>query len=62
MAERKEIGIGMLGYGWMGKTHVNAFKTISYMHWDVSNYLPKLKWLGAGPKKQALKLQNAWDL
>ena len=26
-----EIGIGMLGYAFMGKSHANAFKTIPYM-------------------------------
>jgi predicted dehydrogenase len=26
-----EIGIGMLGYGFMGKAHSNAFKTLPYM-------------------------------
>ena len=55
MAERKEIGIGMLGYGWMGKTHVNAFKTISYMHWDVSNYLPKLEMVGGRTEETGAK-------
>ena len=29
--ERPEIGIGMLGYAFMGKAHSNAFKTIPYM-------------------------------
>ena len=28
-----KIGIGMLGYGFMGKAHSNAFKTIAYMTW-----------------------------
>jgi predicted dehydrogenase len=27
------IGIGMLGYGFMGKAHANAYRTISYMTW-----------------------------
>jgi predicted dehydrogenase len=26
-----EIGIGMLGYAFMGKAHTNAYKTLSYM-------------------------------
>ncbi len=30
----KKIGIGMLGYGFMGKTHTNAFKKISFMSWS----------------------------
>ncbi len=29
--ERPSIGIGMLGYGFMGKAHTNAYKTIPYM-------------------------------
>jgi predicted dehydrogenase len=28
-----EIGIGMLGYGFMGKAHSNAYKTLKYMTW-----------------------------
>jgi hypothetical protein len=27
----REIGIGMLGYPFMGKAHANAYKTLSYM-------------------------------
>jgi len=26
-----EVGIGMLGYAYMGKAHTNAFKTLPYM-------------------------------
>ena len=29
----KEIGIGMLGYAFMGKAHTNAYKKIAYMTW-----------------------------
>src|SRR5919109_4643390 len=32
-AEVKAIGVGMLGYGFMGKAHSNAYKTLSYMTW-----------------------------
>ncbi|MFN8526224.1 MAG: Gfo/Idh/MocA family oxidoreductase [Chloroflexota bacterium] len=28
-----EIGIGMLGHGFMGRAHSNAYKKIPYMHW-----------------------------
>jgi predicted dehydrogenase len=28
-----EIGVGMLGYAFMGKAHSNAFRTLSYMTW-----------------------------
>jgi predicted dehydrogenase len=29
----REIGIGMLGYAFMGKAHANAYRTLSYMAW-----------------------------
>ncbi len=31
--EIPEIGIGMLGYAFMGKAHANAFRKVSYMAW-----------------------------
>src|SRR3954453_7632930 len=31
--EIPEIGIGMLGYAFMGKAHSNAFRKIAYMTW-----------------------------
>src|SRR5256884_9731683 len=33
MTELREIGVGMLGYAFMGKAHSNAFKKIAYMTW-----------------------------
>jgi len=27
------IGVGMLGYAFMGKAHSNAYKTLAYMAW-----------------------------
>src|ERR1700680_4614832 len=32
-AEAAEIGIGMLGYAFMGKAHSNAYRTLPYMTW-----------------------------
>jgi predicted dehydrogenase len=29
----REIGVGMLGYAFMGKAHSNAFHKIGYMTW-----------------------------
>ena len=29
----REIGIGMLGYAFMGKAHSNAFRKIDYITW-----------------------------
>jgi predicted dehydrogenase len=37
----REIGVGMLGYAFMGKAHANAYKTLSYMTWPPP-LLPKL--------------------
>jgi predicted dehydrogenase len=31
--EAPDVGIGMLGYAFMGKAHANAYKTIPYMLW-----------------------------
>jgi predicted dehydrogenase len=32
-ADVPEIGVGMLGYAFMGKAHANAYKTLPYMAW-----------------------------
>ncbi|MBV9683562.1 MAG: hypothetical protein JO046_17360, partial [Solirubrobacterales bacterium] len=32
-AEVAEIGVGMLGYAFMGKAHSNAYRTLAYMTW-----------------------------
>ena len=37
----KEIGIGMLGYAFMGKAHSNAYRKIQYMTWPPP-LMPKL--------------------
>jgi predicted dehydrogenase len=31
--EAASIGVGMLGYAFMGKAHANAYKTLAYMAW-----------------------------
>ena len=36
-----EIGVGMLGYAFMGKAHSNGFRTLSYMAWPPP-LLPRL--------------------
>jgi predicted dehydrogenase len=33
MSEVARIGIGMLGYQFMGKAHANAYRTLAYMTW-----------------------------
>src|SRR5215210_1374044 len=32
-ADAPAIGIGMLGYAFMGKAHANGYKTLAYMTW-----------------------------
>ena len=41
VGEIEEIGIGMLGYAFMGKAHSNAFRKIAYMTWPPP-LLPRL--------------------
>jgi predicted dehydrogenase len=33
VAHAKPVGIGLLGYAFMGKAHVNGYRTLSYMTW-----------------------------
>ena len=40
-AEAPEVGVGMLGYSFMGKAHSNAYKTIPYMMYPPTA-IPKL--------------------
>jgi len=33
MADPKELGVGMLGYSFMGKAHTNAYKKLPYIYY-----------------------------
>jgi predicted dehydrogenase len=48
-----EIGVGMLGYAFMGKAHSNAFKKIGYMTWPPP-LVPKLVSI-AGRNEEAVR-------
>jgi predicted dehydrogenase len=37
-AQAPHIGVGMLGYAFMGKAHSNAYRTLSYMTWPPPMY------------------------
>lgn len=50
--ERKIIGIGMLGAGWMGRAHTNAYHTARYMFWPKSNWEPRLIAIGGIDEKE----------
>jgi predicted dehydrogenase len=41
VADIREIGVGMLGYAFMGRAHSNAFRKIAYMTWPPP-LLPRL--------------------
>jgi predicted dehydrogenase len=41
VTEVPEIGVGMLGYAFMGKAHSNAFRKIAYMTWPPP-FMPRL--------------------
>jgi predicted dehydrogenase len=49
----QEIGVGMLGYAFMGKAHSNAFHKITYMTWPPP-LVPKLE-LIAGRNEDAVR-------
>jgi hypothetical protein len=40
-AEIRGIGVGMLGYAFMGKAHSNAYRKLAYMTWPPP-LLPRL--------------------
>lgn len=51
--EIPSIGVGMLGYAFMGKAHTNALKKIAYMPWPPP-YVPRLVAV-AGRNEEAVK-------
>ena len=44
------IGVGMLGYAFMGKAHSNAYKTLAYMTWP-----PPLHAAAGGDRRAATR-------
>ena len=51
--EIETIGVGMLGYAFMGKAHSNAFRKIAYMTWPPP-FVPKLVSI-SGRNEEAVK-------
>ena len=51
--ETREIGIGMLGYAFMGRAHTNAYKTIPYMMYPPPA-IPRLEAI-AGNREEGVK-------
>lgn len=58
MIERKSIGIGMLGAGWMGRAHNNGYKTAQYMYWPVSNWQIELVAIGGIDEAEGIEAAN----
>ena len=52
-AEAPEIGVGMLGYAFMGKSHSNAYKKLPYMMYPPVA-IPRLLGI-AGRNEEAVK-------
>ena len=53
----QQIGVGMLGYAFMGKAHSNALRKISYMTWPPP-FKPRLVSI-AGRNEEAVKAATA---
>ena len=54
----KDLNIGMIGYGFMGKAHTNAYKTVS--NFFESEHKPVLKALCARNKEKAQEFADNW--
>lgn len=59
--EKKKIGIGLLGSGWMGTVHTNGYKTMRYMQWDKANYEPVLQIVGEANQELGKKAQQKFE-
>ena len=53
MVEVRKIGVGMLGYAFMGKAHTNGFKKLSYIYYPPPA-IPVLKGI-CGRNEEAVK-------
>ncbi|MCL2367655.1 MAG: Gfo/Idh/MocA family oxidoreductase [Oscillospiraceae bacterium] len=52
MSDKKRIGIGLVGTGFMAKAHSNAFHTMPYIY-HTANYYPELVAIGAATLAEA---------
>ena len=51
----ESIGVGMLGYAFMGKAHSNAYKTLAYMTWPPP-LVPRLDSTSSEPSRYAARI------
>ncbi|MFT7032119.1 MAG: putative dehydrogenase [Cyclobacteriaceae bacterium] len=59
MSNKKELRIGLVGYGFMGRTHSNAYKRVSDFFPDLG-YRPVLKAICARNKERAQAFADQW--
>jgi predicted dehydrogenase len=59
MSNKKELRIGLVGYGFMGRTHSNAYKRVSDFFPDLG-YRPVLKAICARNKERAQVFADQW--
>ena len=59
MSNKKRIGIGLVGTGFMAKAHSNAFYTIPYIY-HTGNYYPELVAIGAATLEEAQQAKERY--
>ncbi len=59
MSEKKPLNIGMIGYGFMGRAHSNAYAKVNHFFHDLE-YKPVLKAVCARNKENAQAFADAW--
>ena len=56
--DKKQLRVGMIGTGWMGRAHANAFRTMRYMGWYDQNFEPVLKIVGGSSLEKGADAMN----
>lgn len=51
---KKQIGIGLVGTGFMAKAHTNAYSTIKYIYADMG-FMPRLKMIASSSNERAFE-------
>ena len=59
MSEKKPLNIGLVGYGFMGRTHSNGYKRVNDFFPDVE-YRPVLKAICARNEERANEFASQW--
>ena len=59
MTKRKEIRIGLIGTGFMGRTHSNGYNRIPNFYPDLV-YMPKLKAVCSRNREKVEKFRHQW--